>query len=442
MKAEWISNPFDASELFVYLNPGFTSNYGYYVNHAINIIPEIEKRRVALLHLANKEIDRSLINVFKLVPFFEHRPHEIMIGREAIVNDPIIDFKNRLLILADFLNDNKKSSFNRITFYMYSGHPLYASAFSDILPLLQNLNAKICAHFNFLYNEPELGLGQPTKKIHDVLSECNRYLEQRDPQRMIRLYVDCPLAVPAYEVFFDRDIDILPAATAIQLTKKHAPKREDPKRPWLTFLPLFRKSKNCKRHNGIRIGYMGYPIEKYGYDLVRCLYDSLINNRPKVDFQFIVRHQTFSNNKLLKKIDKWKRKKNRITHYTGFMSHEDYYNMLHSSDIMLIPYAREHYPIQSSGVFIESVSLGKVVIVPAKTWFADVVNQAECGKVFKSGEKESLEQATRQAIKEFPQLQVNARRYAKIFSNYWTAKNFLNYLGVGCGEDCPELIRL
>jgi len=437
-----IFNPYESPELFVYLNPGFTSNYGYYVNHALNLTSELEKRHVALLHLANKQIERNMIETFRATPFFDHRPHEIIIGKQVIGKNPIDEFRRRLPLIADLVNNKKNGTFNRITFYMYSGHMRYAEAFADILPLLQNCDGEIRAHFNFLYNEQELSLGQPTKEILNIFSRCNKVLEQKDPQNIVKLYVDCPTAVPVYKDILDRQIDILPAAAAVHSETKNVNiKRE--KYRWLSFLHILRKKKISIAHSAIKIGYMGYPNAKYGYDLVHSLYDSLIKNRPEIEFQFLVRHHTVNRNiKNLKRISKWKKKQDRIIHYTGFMSQKDYFNMMHTCNIMIIPYAREHYAIQTSGVFIESVSLGKVMIVPSKTWFADVINQEKCGKVFESGDIESLIRSTRLVFSEFTQLKENAQRYAKTFSAYWTAKNLLNHLQVGIGEIPPELIRL
>jgi len=51
----------------------------------------------------------------------------------------------------------------------------------------------------------------------------------------------------------------------------------------------------------------------------------------------------------------------------GALSSEDYYGLLSQADIVLLPYAPTFYGVGSSGVFTESASVGKVVVVSPNT---------------------------------------------------------------------------
>ena len=52
------------------------------------------------------------------------------------------------------------------------------------------------------------------------------------------------------------------------------------------------------------------------------------------------------------------------------LSVEDYYKLMRRIDILVLPY-RERYETTGSGVFIEALSLGKVLVIPKRGWMAE-----------------------------------------------------------------------
>ena len=61
----------------------------------------------------------------------------------------------------------------------------------------------------------------------------------------------------------------------------------------------------------------------------------------------------------------------------GALSSEDYYGLLSQADIVLLPYAPTFYGVGSSGVFTESASVGKVVVVAlAGSWCPNCHDEA------------------------------------------------------------------
>ncbi|MGU3560223.1 glycosyltransferase [Methylobacterium radiotolerans] len=56
------------------------------------------------------------------------------------------------------------------------------------------------------------------------------------------------------------------------------------------------------------------------------------------------------------------------------LSESEYWTLLSSADVILLPYHRDIYKSRTSGVFMEASALGKPVIVTEDTWMSDYVN--------------------------------------------------------------------
>jgi glycosyltransferase involved in cell wall biosynthesis len=61
------------------------------------------------------------------------------------------------------------------------------------------------------------------------------------------------------------------------------------------------------------------------------------------------------------------------------MTTEEYYQLLMSADLLVIPYNIDSYRYRTSGVLTESLAAGKPVIVPANTWLASQVDKSRAG---------------------------------------------------------------
>jgi glycosyltransferase involved in cell wall biosynthesis len=107
------------------------------------------------------------------------------------------------------------------------------------------------------------------------------------------------------------------------------------------------------------------------------------------------------------------------------MSTEDYYKLLLSADIVILPYNKISYRYRTSGVLTESLAAGKPVIVPNDTWLGRQVDPSR-GKVYDDpneiGDK----------VKEILQELESFKAAATAFSQNWLQQNtpdtFLNCL--------------
>ncbi len=86
---------------------------------------------------------------------------------------------------------------------------------------------------------------------------------------------------------------------------------------------------------------------------------------------------------------------------------DEYYQLLNSADLVILPYSSESYQ-RTSGVLTEALAAGKPVVVPANSWLAQQVDESR-GVIF--GSPETLASAVIQAINNLDELTKAANAY-------------------------------
>ena len=89
-----------------------------------------------------------------------------------------------------------------------------------------------------------------------------------------------------------------------------------------------------------------------------------------------------------------------------------FHALVRSADIVLLPYDRQAYLRRSSGILIQALAAGRVVVVPAGTWMADQVDEA-ASALF--GGAQDLAAAVAAALDRWPALSSAAQRRAASF---------------------------
>ena len=96
----------------------------------------------------------------------------------------------------------------------------------------------------------------------------------------------------------------------------------------------------------------------------------------------------------------------------GKVSTEDYFAMLDRMDIVVLPY-RQRYEVSGSGVFVEALSLGKVLVLPERGWMADFARRyGNQPATFDEAAPASVLAAVADAIARYPDLHAPALRAA------------------------------
>ena len=113
----------------------------------------------------------------------------------------------------------------------------------------------------------------------------------------------------------------------------------------------------------------------------------------------------------------------------GPLAREDYLILLEEADIMLLPYVTQFYGWASSGILVEALSLGKVIVAPEDSWLARQAQRHNAGyRTFCEHTPVALAGALRQAISDYPALSRKAIAAAPLFRAAHSPARFVDVL--------------
>ncbi len=116
-----------------------------------------------------------------------------------------------------------------------------------------------------------------------------------------------------------------------------------------------------------------------------------------------------------------------IQYVKNAIERDSYYEIMKKSDLILLPYLKEQYFSRSSGVFVEAIAYGKVVLVSEGTWMACELNKFDLNELIVDWEKEDIS-------KKFEAIINNNEIYNKInkmksfYEDFHSVKNFAKIL--------------
>jgi glycosyltransferase involved in cell wall biosynthesis len=179
------------------------------------------------------------------------------------------------------------------------------------------------------------------------------------------------------------------------------------------------------------VAYLGDARVEKGYQhlpyIVRSLRDDLVASQ-RVRFEFQSNFPSSDGEREV--VTAWRE----LQHYppdmvrlvTRTLSTEAYEHFLDRADIILMPYDPKRYASRNSGILAEALAAGKPVVVPAGTWMARQVGEAEAtnarsmdsgpfphavGLVFHRVEE--IPSLLRRIIDSYPEYSRNARQFAR-----------------------------
>lgn len=112
----------------------------------------------------------------------------------------------------------------------------------------------------------------------------------------------------------------------------------------------------------------------------------------------------------------------------AFLSEAEYYALLNSAQIVLMPYRQKSYASKTSGPLIEAMAAAKIVIVTNQTWLSEMISEYGGGLTFVDGDAEGLAQAIITAYRDRTTLMAKADQGAKAIRVEHNPQNFLDCL--------------
>ncbi len=447
-------------QLLLFVDPGF-SLVGHYRAIASNLRAEAARRDLPLWHCVGDRVDAATAErlglrrcfrypaVFRQHRFFEDGRLKIsrpfFAARRAVRDriellgealrqrvdlpalrrlgsDLLDDYNTRALRsfstrLAGLLREARREA-DEVTVYMYTCHPRHFAAVAEVLEEVGP--ARLRVFLNLFYLDTRFCAGEESPDYTAMLRAVSAQLERCDPGRVVRLTSDSERTVARYAPCFERPIGFLP----IPLVSKVELPDPAPARP------------------GPLVGFFGCAHVRNGYDLMYRLCRKLTRD-PESPVRFLIRHREIPSDGFSQrsKIDRFRALQTRVEHLSHDLGQAEYLAQIARCDVVLIPYRREHYPCQTSGILIDALTQGRLVVAPEHTWMGDIVRSLGVGTTFVSGDLDSLAASLDRICADLPEQRLASRAKVESFCRQHTASGLFTALELARGDSLQELTR-
>jgi len=118
----------------------------------------------------------------------------------------------------------------------------------------------------------------------------------------------------------------------------------------------------------------------------------------------------------------------RVTLVPRVLTTKEYYNLLTDADAVLVPYHQDVYRERTSGVFLEAVAAGKVVLCTADTWMSDLLRVGGGGVTVIDRSSESICLGMERIVSQFTGLRQRARESAAAWTAVHSPANLVAHL--------------
>lgn len=182
-------------------------------------------------------------------------------------------------------------------------------------------------------------------------------------------------------------------------------------------LPSAPAGESARAPGPLRIVYLGDARDEKGFHLLPDLVDALAGRLfPERRARFVLQ----GNISVAGDSPVLSRARERLAAYprdqveliTEQLGVTEFHDLVRSADIVLLPYDSRAYARRSSGILIQALAAGRVVVVPAQTWLA---GQADPAASTQFGNAISLTDAVAGAVDRWPTLAQEAFRRAPLF---------------------------
>jgi len=349
-------------KLLVYLDPSYQNNIGHYNRLSSNIHSFVEEEKdIDILHFINKNV--NTINNPNIINHFEY---------SAFINYEKSSIEDTTKILSSFREDLKdiflkikeiQNNYSVISIYMYTASIEHLNIILEINKtyIINNL----VIHGVLFYLNRGFTRGEIKKDYIDKILLLSKSIKNNSSNNF-SLYFDSDIALNLYQKYFHQTLLI-------------------------NAIPLYKNNKKIEIKNNIKspmtISYFGYQSFFHGFHIFYLLYKKLKSN---LNYNFIVRANKLIYDEALETRIKDIKNNPNVQFEEDYIEDDKYKEILQKSDIIIIPYLKSCYPVQTSGIFIESVFEDKYVIVASETWMDTHLKKMNNGISFDSTDIESI----------------------------------------------------
>jgi glycosyltransferase involved in cell wall biosynthesis len=162
----------------------------------------------------------------------------------------------------------------------------------------------------------------------------------------------------------------------------------------------------------LKITYVGAIRRERGFQLLPGLARHLAERRLSEDIHLVVQAGGLdqTDDPLVRRVlTALEAYPDTVTVVKGSLTPDRYAALLHSADLILLPYDGSRYRARSSGILAEALVLGCPTVVPNGTWMSRVAN-GSCICIQPPGDARSLCTAVDKALNELSELQASAMK--------------------------------
>lgn len=287
-------------------------------------------------------------------------------------------------------------------------HTFSIPELDSLIELARNEHALPLMHVVFRRDaeEPSVAIG-PNGGIRGSLT---RLASSPAPMRTMRLYADT-------EDLARQHGELAPGLTVGTLPIPHC-------------LPSDRTSGLPRKAGPLRIVYLGDARGEKGFHLLPDLVDALADKLfpdARARFVFQANVSVGGDSPVLSEA------RRRLAAYPSAqvelmleqLEISAFHGLLRSADIVVLPYDRHAYARRSSGILIQALAAGRVVVVPSQTWMA---RQVDSGASLLFEDPGSLSEAVMTAVGQWPSLWKRADARAPFWQAQHDAALFIRQL--------------
>ena len=389
----------------IFIDPGYLQNTGHYENYARSISAEATIQFTEFYHYVNREVSEEYAKSHSLIRWFPCKAH---------INYPDLkdqyfmgfytdSFASKLLALLR-KHIETLSRDDSIYLFMYTGHPRLLPLIAEVVNLPEFNKYNISVTYNLFYVSNSFSLNIINHDYIEMITEVAKALTEKDKLRRIKIFADSKRIIKDYQNFFNQKLNLLPIPFGVKKTVEN-------------------KKLNSQT---IKLGYLGYTHSKQGYQYMKPLYMDILRKPELSNVILKIRHNiTDINASIVKDLRTLVGSTERIENYVNKFTDHEYDQFFEDSDIILIPYQFELYPIQTSGVVVDALSRSKPIIVPENTWLSDQIEQFGAGVKFNGRDYESLLCAIIKATKTIDSLRKKASNNIEKFVEFHSPKTLI-----------------
>ncbi len=203
-------------------------------------------------------------------------------------------------------------------------------------------------------------------------------------------------------------------------------------------IPYVKKNRVCseKKKSGTLVSYLGEARVEKGFHLLPLAIECVLSMQNFKNVHFLIQVISHEHNdELLIKKTKTKlrllsKNHDNIQLIERSLTGEEYQDFLSNSDILLLPYSQKAYQSRTSGIFAEGMGLGKLMVVPEKTWMhKQILQYGGIAMEFESENSSSLADAIRNSITYFEKRDHDILSAAsERWNSFHNSKNFIDLL--------------